>query len=81
MTRGRLITYAVNTAVLTAIDTTLAVRSGTMNRKEQRQIILNQTRSVTKGAVPAVMIIGCILALCPWLALPVTVARFLGLVS
>ena len=78
VTSGGLVTYAIYTAVMTALDTVPAVRSGAITRAEQREIILDRTWEVTKNAVPTVIIIGAVLAICPWLSLPVTVAGFVG---
>ena len=78
VTSGGLVTYAIYTAVMTTLDTVPAVREGRITRAEQREIILDRTWQVTKGAVPTVVILGAVLALCPWLSLPMTLA---GVVS
>lgn len=78
VTSGGLITYAIYTAVMTTLDTVPAVREGRITRAEQREIILDRTWSVTKGAVPTVIILGAVLALCPWLSLPMTLAGVVG---
>ena len=63
---------------MTTLDTVPAVREGRITRAEQREIILDRTWSVTKGAVPTVVILGAVLALCPWLSLPMTLAGVVG---
>ena len=78
VTSGGLVTYAIYTAVMTTLDTVPAVRSGAMTRAERREIILDKTWSVTRNAVPTVIIIGAVLALCPWLSIPATIGGFLG---
>lgn len=78
VTSGGLVTYAIYTAVMTALDTVPAVRSGAITRAEQREIILDRTWSVTKGAVPVVVILGALLAICPWLAPVAGLAGFIG---
>ena len=78
VTSGGLVTYAIYTAVMTTLDTVPAVREGRITRAEQREIILDRTWSVTKGAVPTVVILGAVLALCPWLSLPMTLAGVVG---
>ena len=78
VTSGGLVTYAIYTAVMTALDTVPAVREGRITRGEQRQIILDRTWEVSKNAVPTVIIIGALLALCPWLAPVAGVAGFVG---
>lgn len=75
---GGVITYAIYTAVLTALDTIPAVRSGQITRAEQRQIVLDRTWECTKGAVPTVIILGALLAVCPWLG---GVAAFAGVIG
>ena len=78
VTSGGLVTYAIYTAVMTALDTVPAVRSGAITRAEQREIILDRTWEVTKGAVPVVVILGALLAICPWLAPVAGLAGFIG---
>ena len=78
VTSGGLLTYAIYTAVMTTLDTVPAVREGRITRAQQREIILDRTWEVTKGAVPTVVILGAVLALCPWLSLPMTIAGFVG---
>lgn len=78
VTSGGLLTYAIYTAVMTTLDTVPAVREGRITRAEQRQIILDRTWNCTKGAVPTVVILGAVLALCPWLSLPMTLAGVFG---
>ena len=78
VTSGGLVTYAIYTAVMTALDTVPAVREGRITRAEQREIILDRTWECTKGAVPTVVILGAVLALCPWLSLPMTIAGVVG---
>ena len=78
VTSGGLVTYAIYTAVMTALDTVPAVREGRITPGEQRQIILDRTWEVSKNAVPTVIIIGALLALCPWLAPVAGVAGFVG---
>jgi hypothetical protein len=46
--------------------------------REQREIVLDKTWAVTKGAVPTVVIIGAVLAICPWLAPVAGLAGFIG---
>ena len=78
VTSGGLISFAIYTAVMTTLNTIPAVRSGAMTYGEQREIILDRTWSVTKGAVPTVVIIGAVLAVCPWLAPIAGLAGFIG---
>ena len=61
-----------------ALDTVPAVRSGAMTRVQQREIILDRTWECTKGAVPVVVIVGAVLAICPWLAPVAGLAGFIG---
>lgn len=75
---GGVITYAIYTAVLATLDTIPAVRSGQITRAEQRQIILDRTWECSKGAVPTVIILGAVLAVCPWLG---GVAAFAGVIG
>ena len=63
---------------MTALDTVPAVRSGAMTRAQQREIILDRTWSVTKNSVPTVIIVGAVLAICPWLAPAMGVVGFVG---
>ena len=78
VTSGGLLSYAIYTAVMTTLDTIPAVRAGVITRAEQRQIILDRTWEVSKGAVPTVVILGAVLALCPWLAPVAGLAGFIG---
>ena len=78
VTSGGLLTYAIYTAVMTGLDTTPAVRAGVINRSEQRQIILDKTWETTSGAVPTIVILAAVLALCPWLAPVAGIAGFIG---
>ena len=78
VTSGGLVTYAVYTAVMTALDTVPAVREGRITRAQQREIILDRTWECTKGAVPTVVILGAVLALCPWLTIPMSVLGFVS---
>ena len=78
VTSGGLLSYAIYTAVMTALDTVPAVRSGAMTRVQQREIILDRTWECTKGAVPVVVIVGAVLAICPWLAPVAGLAGFIG---
>ena len=78
VTSGGLLSYAIYTAVMTTLDTVPAVRAGVITRAEQREIILDRTWEVSKGAVPTVVIIGAVLALCPWLAPVAGLAGFIG---
>ena len=73
VTSGGLLSYAIYTAVMTALDTVPAVREGRITSAEQREIILDRTWSVTKNAVPTVVILGAVLALCPWLSVPMSI--------
>jgi hypothetical protein len=78
ITSGGLLTYAIYSAVMTALETTPAVRSGAMTRGEQRQAILDQTWSVTRNAVPTVVIIAALLAVAPWMGPAMGVVGFVG---
>ena len=63
---------------MTTLDTVPAVREGRITRAEQREIILDRTWQSTKNAVPTVVILGAVLALCPWLSLPMTITGLFG---
>lgn len=73
VTSGGLLSYAIYTAVMTALDTVPDVRDGRITRAQQREIILDRTWGVTKNAVPTVVILGAVLALCPWLSIPMSI--------
>ena len=75
---GGVLTYAIYTAVLATLDTIPAVREGRITRGEQRQIVLDRTWQVTKGSVPTVVILGAVLAVCPWAA---PIAGLAGLIG
>ncbi|QNI53349.1 hypothetical protein SynBIOSE41_00817 [Synechococcus sp. BIOS-E4-1] len=77
-TSGGLITYAIYTAVLTFLDTEKSVKSGQLTRDEQREIVLDRTWECTKGAVPTVIIISCLLAVFPFLGWPAFLAGLIG---
>ncbi len=77
-TSGGLISYAIYTAVLTMLDTEASVKSGLLTRSEQRQITLDRTWETTKGAVPMVIILACLLAVFPWLGGVAAVAGVVG---
>ena len=49
-----------------------------LTRGQQREIILDRTWECTKGAVPVVVIVGAVLAICPWLAPVAGLAGFIG---
>ena len=78
VTSGGLLSYAIYTAVLTALGTIPDVRSGAITRAQQREIILDRTWASTKGAVPTVVILAAVLALCPWLSGAVFVGGLIG---
>lgn len=78
MTSGGLLSYAIYTAVMTTLETIPAVRDGKMTRGEQREIVLNRTWQVTKGAVPTIIILAAVFAICPWLAPVAGVVGFIG---
>ena len=78
VTSGGLLSYAIYTAVMTTLETIPAVRDGKMTRGEQREIVLNRTWQVTKGAVPTVVILAAVFAICPWLAPVAGVVGFIG---
>lgn len=75
---GGVVTYAIYTAVLATLDTIPDVRAGRITRAEQRKIVLDRTWDVTKGAVPTVIILGAVLAICPWLAPVAGIAGLIG---
>ena len=78
VTSGGLLSYAIYCAVMTTLETIPAVRDGKMTRAEQREIVLNRTWQVTKGAVPTVVILAAVFAICPWLAPVAGIAGFIG---
>ena len=78
VTSGGLLSYSIYTAVMVTLETLEAVRDGKMTRGEQREIVLNRTWQVTKGAVPTVVILAAVIVICPWLAPVAGIAGLIG---
>ena len=78
VTSGSVVTYGVYSCVMAILDTVPLRRSGQITAAEQREIVLDRTWSATKNSVPTVIVLGAVLALCPWLG---PVMGFAGLVG
>ena len=78
VTSGSIVTYGIYSCVMAILDTIPMRRSGAITAAEQREIVLDRTWSATKGCVPTVIILGAVLALCPWMAPIVGLAGWVG---
>lgn len=75
---GGLLTYCVYSAVLSFLDSESSVKQGLITRADQRSIVLKETWAATKGSVPTVVILTCLLCVFPFLGLPATIAGVVG---
>ena len=75
---GGLVSYAIFSAVYATLDTIPLVRSGQITRGQQREIIFDRIWESTKAGVPVVLIVGGVLAVCPWLAPLATLCGVIG---
>ena len=62
---------------MAVLDTVPLRRSGQITAAEQREIVLDRTWAAA-NSVPTVIILGAVLALCPWLGPVMGFAGFVG---
>ncbi len=76
---GGVVVYAVYQALLTSLRTEALVRRGALGRHEQMGLILSTVGSAVRQGAAVSLVLGLLLLLAPWLALPLSLLGIVGM--
>jgi len=76
---GGVVIYAVYQALLTSLRTEVLVRRGALGRPEQTRMVLATVGSAVRQGAAVSLVLGLVLLLAPWLALPLSLLGIVGM--